>query len=135
MWLSRTELAMPVLNPWLLLILGALIVAGLGGSYVKGRSDGKAIEQAEQLTQAAIRDETLKTAQEGAAAEIAKIEVKHVTTRQQLETRIVEKPVYRDCVADDSVFALTNEAITGQPAAASDRVVPGTGSNDRKDVR
>jgi hypothetical protein len=123
------------LNVWVWVILGASIVAGLGGSYVKGRSDGKAIEQAEQLTQAAIREETLKTAQEGAAVEISKIQVRHVTTRQQLETRIIERPDYSKCIADDGVFALTNQAITGTQLPASGGVVPRAGSDDRKDVR
>lgn len=101
------------LNPWLILICVLAFVGSVGGSYLKGRSDGKDIERSEQLTQSAIREQTMRDAQEGAAKAIAQIEVKNVTVKQQLETRIVEKPVYKDCEADDDVFRLTNESIVG----------------------
>lgn len=118
-------------NPWVICILGALLAGAIGGAYVKGRADGADKVIARQATEDQIRFETLQLAQLAAAEEIAKIEVKHVTVRQELETKILERPVYRDCVADDSVFELTNEAITGT-ASASGGKLPAAGANDGK---
>jgi hypothetical protein len=122
---------MLALNPWVILGATLAIATALGGAYVKGRGDGKAVIIAQQSRDDHVRMETLQLAQLAAAEEIAKIEVKHVTVRQKLETQILERPVYRDCIADDSVFELTNEAITGQAPAARGEL-PGSSADDGK---
>lgn len=116
------------------LILGALLVGAIGGAYVKGRSDGRALEFAERATMDEVARVAREAAMEGAAEKIAQIEVRNVTIRQKLETEIREKPVYRDCLADRRVLDTVNEAITGNSAAGSGEL-PAAGSDDRADVR
>lgn len=122
-----------MLNPWVILAALVALSSLTGGAYIKGRGDGAAGVVAKQAHDDQLRMETLQLAQQGAAEAIAAIEVKNVTIRQKLETRIVDNPVYRDCVTDDGMLKLTNEAITGQPAP--DSVVPGADPDDGKDVR
>lgn len=125
---------MLAVNPWLIL---GVVLAALGataGAYVKGRGDGRAIEFAERATLEEVARVAREAAMEGAAKKIAEIEVKNVTIRQKLETEIREKPVYRDCVADQRVLDTVNEAITGD-IAPSQGELPTAGGNDRTDVR
>lgn len=120
-----------MLNPWAIVVALVTLGGALTGTYIKGRGDGADSVIARQARDDQVRMETLQLAQQGAAEAIAAIEIKHVTVRQKLETQLVEKPVYRECSADDRVWSLTNEAITGQPAG--DRSVSGAGGNDRPD--
>lgn len=125
---------MLALNPWLLVTLGVLVAGGLTGAYVKGRSDGRALEVAERATLEEVARVARESAIQAAGEKIAKIEVKHVTMRQQLETQIREKPVYVNCRADQRVLDTVNEAITGDPAASKSEL-PAAGPNDGADVR
>lgn len=114
-----------------LIALVAVIASGLGSGYAgwtlsRDYYAAKAIETKELIERAA------QASREAAATAISAIEVKNVRITQKLETEIREKPVYRDCVADDGVFALTNEAITGQESG--DPGVPASGANDRQDL-
>lgn len=114
-----------------LIALVAVIASGLGSGYAgwtlsRDYYAAKAIETKELIERAA------QASREAAATAISAIEVKNVRITQKLETEIREKPVYRDCVADDSVFNLTNEAITGQESG--DPGVPASGANDRQDL-
>lgn len=70
-----------------------------------------------------VRAETIAAAQQGAANAISKIEVRNVTVRQAVETRIRDVPVYRDCRHAPGVLDNINAAITGKPAG--DSVMPG----------
>ena len=121
-------------NPWLFAILGVAIAGGLASSYVKGRSDGRALEIAQRATLEEVARVAREAAIQGAAEKIAQIEVKHVTVRQKLETEIREKPVYRDCTASQRVLDTVNEAITGYPAPSAGEL-PAARSNDGADVR
>ena len=114
-----------------LIALVAILASGLGSGYAgwtfsRDYYAAKAIENKELIERAA------QASREAAATAISGIEVKNVRITQKLETEIREKPVYRDCVADDSVFNLTNEAITGQESG--DPGVPASGANDRQDL-
>lgn len=114
-----------------LIALVAVIASGLGSGYAgwtfsRDYYAAKATENKELIERAA------QASREAAATAISGIEVKNVRITQKLETEIREKPVYRDCVADDSVFALTNEAITGQEFG--DPGVPAPGANDGQDL-
>ncbi len=114
-----------------LIALIAVIASGLGSGYAgwtfsRDYYAAKAIENKELVEQAA------KASREAAAEVISGIEVKNVRITQKLETEIREKPVYRDCVADDGVFALTNEAITGQESG--DPGVPAPGADVGTDL-
>lgn len=116
-------------SPWLWVTLGVVAVGATGGAYLKGRSDGRAVIIAQQVREDQIRLETLQLAQLAAAEEIAKISVTHTTIRQQAETVIREKPIYRDCVNDPGVVGLLDAARENRPAeSAGDSGVPGTGA-------
>lgn len=117
-------------NPWLILAAVLALGASHTWAYVKGGTARENLILAEQKRQ----DELVAKVQQSTAQAIAAIEVKHVTVRQQLETEIREKPVYRDCIADDRVFELVNQAITGAEPVGSG-VVSGTGADDRSNVR
>ncbi|WP_374680440.1 hypothetical protein [Hydrocarboniphaga effusa] len=110
------------MNPYAIVGICALWAASLCGvgffSYGAGQDDVKA-EQAE--IDKAIAD-TREAAQQGAAAAISAIEIKHTTIRQRVETQIREKPVYRDCRHEPGVLLDINEAITGrrEPAGGSE---------------
>jgi hypothetical protein len=121
-------------NPWALLGAVLALVGAIGGAYVKGRGDGRAVEIAQRVTLEEVAQTAREASQQAAAEQIAKIEVKNVTIKQQLETQIREKPVYRNCVADQRVLDTVNEAITGNPAVDSSEL-PATGSDDRSDLR
>lgn len=123
-----------VTNPWVLLAAGLALVGAVGGAYVKGRSDGRAVEIAQRVTIEEVARVAREASQQAAAEAIANIEVRNVTIKQQLETQIREKPVYRDCFADQRVLDTVNEAITGNPAAGPSEL-PVASSDDGADVR
>lgn len=110
-----------------ILILSAALACG--GSYLKGRSDGRKMEVAERAT----LDEVARTAQtaavDAAARAIAKITKVQTTIRHATEVQIREKPVYRDCVNDSGVERLLDSARSNQPLEpAADSGVPGAGT-------
>ena len=92
-------------------ILAALGLAGVSGW--KGYHLGQDSVIAAQAKEAVVIQKVQAAAALGAAQEISKIEVKHTTVRQQLETEIREKPIYRDCVVSERVLGFVNQAITG----------------------
>ena len=119
------------MNPWLIVsALVALMITGAGGYYAGARAERNAME-AQQAHDDKLTQRVQEAAQKGAAQEIAKIEVKHVTIRQQTQIETRDKPVYRECVADDRVFHLTNEAITGLSPGANPGSLPGPRPADR----
>jgi hypothetical protein len=126
-----------IAGPWLYVILGVVVAGGLAGSYVKGRSDGRALEVAERATLEEVARESREAAMEAAAEQIAKISKVHTTIRQQAETVIREVPVYRDCVNDAAVIRMLDAArenrAPGEPAGDSE--LPGVGASPAPNVR
>lgn len=122
---------LPSARTALIALVATLIASGASGyagwTFSRDYHAAKAAE-----TQKIIED-TARVSREAAAQAIAGIEVKNVRITQKLETEIREKPVYRECVADDGVFALTNEAITGQESG--DPGVSGASADVGPDVR
>lgn len=116
----------------LLIALVVCLATGAGSGYA-GWTFSRDYHAAKAVEIQKIIEDTARVGREAAATAISGIEVKNVRITQKLETEIREKPVYRDCVADDSVFALTNEAITGQEPR--DSSVPATGGDVGPDVR
>ena len=114
-----------------LIALVAVIASGLGSGYA-GWTFSRDYYAAKVTENKELIERAAQASREAAATAISAIEVKNVRITQKLETEIREKPVYRDCVADDSVFNLTNEAITGQESG--DPGVPASGANDRQDL-
>lgn len=115
------------MNPYALLAGAALWAVSLGGASWWFYGAGIDSEKARQADIKAVRDETREIAQQGAAAAIGQLEIKHVTIRQQLETQIREKPVYRDCQHDAAVLRSINEAITGSADPAGGSQLPAAG--------
>lgn len=115
------------MNPYILLGAGILAVSLAVGGFTFGVKYQRGQEaRAEQLI-AKVREE----AQRGAAEEIAKIKVVNTTVKQQLETQIREREVYRNCKLDDDSFRLLNDALSGRaPQPAGSRELPGTDSTD-----
>lgn len=116
------------MNPYVLLgagILAVLLAVGgfsFGVKYQRGQE-----ARAEQLI-VRVRDE----AQRGAAEAIAAQKKTTTIIKQQLETRVRENTVYRDCKLDPDTLGLLNDALRGarsEPAGSG--VVSGTDSTDR----
>jgi hypothetical protein len=123
------------MNPYAPLIALLVIVgAGVGGFFYGGHVREAEIV-AKQSRDADLIRETREAAALGAADAIAKIEVRHVTVREKTEVQLRDNPVYRDCVADDRLHELVNEAITGEARPADSGLVSATGSDGRAVVR
>ncbi len=98
----------------------ALCAAGAGWwAYGAGRNAEVATRSREDQAAARAAD----AAASAAAAAIARIEVKHITVRQQLEQEVRTREVYRDCRTGPDAVRLFNSTLPG--AAAS---TPGDGS-------
>ena len=105
-----------LINPWLLLAALLIILASFGGGYVKGRSDANSnCSEARTLIL-----EASQKAQEAAAQEIAKIDIRHTTIRQKVQRETIEKPVYRDCSHSPDGLRLVNQALSGRVDGADD---------------
>jgi hypothetical protein len=123
----QTTPTVPGLNPWFILGAVLAVLAIGGGSYVKGRNDGKHLEQAEQLTQAAIREETREMAIQAAAEQIAKISIVNKTIYARATREVIEKPVYRECLhTDDGLHAVNDALANRQTEPAGAGKLPGT---------
>lgn len=95
------------MNPYALLAIVVATVAALGGSYLKGRSDGGTVASARyerhiaSQTAEAARKNTgiVKQDQELIVAKTVdkeKIQVIYRTIREQMDAEIIEVPIYRD---------------------------------------
>jgi uncharacterized protein HemX len=96
------------------LVLWGASLAGVGWwAYGQGQ-DHEIATQVREDKVAAIATEA---AARSAAHAISQIEVRNVTIKQAVETRIREVPVYRDCRHAPGVLDNINAALTGsQPA-------------------
>lgn len=98
---------------WIASVLGA-------GWWAYGLGvDHELATQSREDKAAAVATEAAASA---AAHAISQIEVRNVTIKQAVETRIREVPAYRDCRHAPGVLDNINAALTGQPAG--DRVMP-----------
>lgn len=108
-------------------VAGAAIttLAALVGGYYVGRSDGRALEAAHQLSLEQLAEQTGRKTAIAAATAIAGIDIKQVTIRQEVQREVIEKPVYRECLHTPDGLRLVNAALTAQPGnPARDPVVP-----------
>ncbi len=101
-------------------LLASLLMAG--GSYMKGRADGRATEIANRTAMEEVARVAREASQMAAAEAIAQISVKHTTIRQQAEVITREVPVYVNCRNDDRVIRLLDAARANQYS-----ITPGTG--------
>lgn len=110
-------IAAPILPYVLLAAVAGTSIAGVGG-YVMGRSDGRALEAAQQTADEALIAKVADASQTAAAQAISAIQIKHTTIRQTVESQTRESPAYRDCVHAASVLDNINAALTGADAAS-----------------
>lgn len=104
------------------------VAAACGAAYVKGRADGRAVERDKHAGELSIEARASAAAASAAADAISRIEVKHVTIRQALETQVREVPVFRNCHLPADSLRNLNAALTGaEPAAAAGNVPAASG--------
>lgn len=126
-----------MMMPYLLGGGAIALMLSLGGGYLLGRSDGRALERAEHEQVSAAVELAAQKTREVVAGEIAKIEVKNVYTTQKLERETVEKPVYRECVHSDDAYSLLNYSLTAPEDRqdVGDLVLPEAGTADGQELR
>lgn len=117
-------------NPWFILGWLAAALVLCGACYVKGRSDGKAVEVAERATLEEVARESREAAMQAAAEAIAGISVTHTTIRQKAEVITREVEVYRECRNDPQLVGLLDAARGNreptEPTRGSELSGPGT---------
>lgn len=104
-------------NPYL--IAGAL--AAILAAYGVGRYDGSRMEKASHLSAEQRAQEAYDAALRATADQIAKINIRNTTIRQQAETVIREVPAY-SCVHDPRGMQSINQALV----PAGDSSLPAT---------
>lgn len=104
--------------------VAVVLLAGIawGGVALYRTGYNKAV--VEQKTKEELLHAATLAFESSAALAISKIQVKHVTVRQNLEKEITHDVRYRECVASPRVLELTNQSITGRSDAPSDSVLP-----------
>jgi hypothetical protein len=113
--------------PYLVAALAFVLL--MGGSYWGGRMDGKQLCEASAVKNEEVARTAREAAASAAADAIAKMKVRHVTVRTEMEREIREVPVYRDCRHTPDGLQRINEALANTGAAsAAGGVVPASGS-------
>lgn len=102
-------------NPYVLGGIMLLVVASYGAVGYKGYRAGVDHCVAEHAKLIDVEVRTRDAAIAGASEAIAKVEVRNVTIRQQAETIVREREVYRDCKMDADLLTLVDAALTGPP--------------------
>jgi hypothetical protein len=109
------------------------LVAGVGafgaGLYLKGRSDGRAIEQATDQREREIARMAADTAAAAAASAISTIKVQNRTVYSEVQREITERPVYRDCLHTEEQLRRINDALTGVQSQRPDGSTPAPASS------
>lgn len=126
-----------LLGPYRYLVLALVAAAALGGAYLVGRGDGRAVEaasraalelerqaQAEaarQQLQAALDARTAELAarQQEAADAVVQVRTEFLPARTIVKREVVERPVFRDCRIGDGMRSTLDAALRGDPAAGT----------------
>lgn len=112
-----------MINPYAILGGVLLLIATHGATAWWFHGAGHDSVIADQAEVEAIRQSTIKAADEGTARALSKLEIKHVTIKQQAQTVVREVPVYSDCRHDKRMLNAINAALTGDEPIG-DGVVP-----------
>lgn len=96
----------------------ALLIA-IGISLAVGFSSGWKVNSWKYAAEREVAAETFTEAMEQAAKELARIEVKNVTIKQELQTKVIERTVYRDCKHEPDSMLLINKALLNRPIGDS----------------
>lgn len=97
--------------PWVLLAAVLTVGAAGGTGYWKGNQHATARIEAQLLREAEKTRVDQAEALQAAAAEIAKIDVKHQTLKQVVQREVVEVPVYRECRHSPDTLSAVNAAL------------------------
>ena len=112
-------------SPWAWIILGVALVGG--GSYLKGRSDGQAIEYAERMKLEEVLRVSREAGLQAAAEAIAKQKIVHTTIRGRVEREIIREKGYSACRHSDGTLRLLNDALANRaPEPVGSVELPGT---------
>ena len=99
--------------------VAALVLAGLvGGAYWQGRQDGRDSCEAAAAREERVAQLASDAAASAAAGAIARISVRQVTIRQEVEREIQTRTEYRDCRHSAEQLQRINAALTGGAASA-----------------
>jgi hypothetical protein len=109
------------------LLIGAAVAGGIAAAYHAGHAAGRNAQAAGQQREEQLVLQAGAAAASAAAAAINRIEVRHVTVRQQLEREVVERAVYRDCRSGPDAVRLFNST-NPDAAGAAASAPPGHGS-------
>lgn len=113
------------MSPYALLVAGGLWLASVVAAGWWAYGAGKNAELATQAREDRAAAVATEAAARAAASAISKIEVKHVTLRQQLEREVQTREVFRECRSGPAAVGMLN-ASPGI-AAASAASSPGGG--------
>lgn len=99
------------------------VAAAVAGAYWQGRQDGRDSCEAAAAREERVAQVASAAAASAAAGAIARISVRQVTIRQEVEREIQTRTEYRDCRHSAEQLQRINAALTGgSPASA-----PGSG--------
>lgn len=116
----------------------------IGGSYVKGRSDGRAVQAAEYAqevatahAQAEAERAALQAALDARTAELARkseevanaveaVRVEYLPGKTIVRREVVERAVFRECHIGDGMRDTINAALAGRPVPGA---VEGAGAD------
>lgn len=111
------------------LVAAALVAGSLFGSFQYGVSVGVDRETATQARIDKATAATLETAQQGAAAAIAKIKITNTTIKGEVQREVQTNTVYRDCRVPSDGMRIINDALSGKRSGDSE--LPRAGSTER----
>jgi hypothetical protein len=124
------------MNPWVILAGVLLFVVAICGTGAAAFRMGRDSEIAARAKTDEIVRASTEAMKKTAAEAISGIEIKHVTLKQQLDTEIREKPVYRDCRATADGLRFINAALTGEDSGPSGDIrLPASPAPDGPDLR
>lgn len=101
------------MNPYVLMIVALVFLSSVGGSYIKGRVDGVALEKGEQAEFEISILATRAAALEATAAAISGIQVVNTTITQEVQREVTKEIVYRDCRHTPNGMRLLQDALAG----------------------
>jgi len=108
----------------------AILLAVAVGCSVAGGIAGWKINSWKHASDRALEAETFNDAMEMAAKELANIEVKNVTIKQEIQGKVIERTYYRDCRHDPDVMLDINRILSGKPLSGSK--LSGTDTADKQ---
>lgn len=108
------------MNIYVMLVVGALLFAGLAKSHFMAYDAGKNAQIVKQKESDDLITKVKDEARQGAAEAIAGIEIKRVTVQGRLQTEIQTNTVYRDCINTPDGLRALNEVLANSPARPAD---------------